>query len=319
MINIYDCSNSPESHHGVDYGPKENDVIKGLKEYSRLFGCKFVSKPSMANIIITNDIFPEEIKKLDAPKIKRMDGIYWENLTKHKNIQLNESAEIADHVIFISEYSKIALRTLYPDVVIKDSSVILNTADNKIFKNNARWSHPSEHIIKRFIASCTNWNRKEKRFDSLMELAKMIPETLYLVGECEMEVPANVIKLGYISDYEQMSKILQESDAYINLSYRDAAPKLVCQAVACGLPILYADSGGLSEIVKYGFSIKDEKEIFFADDVAQLNTNDILQSYNELKKYPKNKISDVNTNYLAMITNYYKIITSYGNREKILD
>ena len=126
MINIYDCSNSPESHHGIDYGPKENDLIRGLKEYARLFGCKFVNKYTLANIIITNDIFPEEIKKLNTPKIKRYEDIYLDDDTKHKNIQLNESSEISDHVIFTSEHIKNSLKSLYPNVVLKDFSIILD-------------------------------------------------------------------------------------------------------------------------------------------------------------------------------------------------
>lgn len=314
MIKIYDCSNSPESNHGKDYGPKENDIIKGLKEHSKTFDCRFVSKYTMADIIITNDIFPDEIKKTNIPKIKRMDGIYWLNDYKHKNEELNSSAEIADHVIFISEYSRKSLYSLYPDIKIKNSSVILNTADEKIFKYKRQ-----NPMISSFAASCTNWNRKEKRFDSLIQLAEKISETIYLIGECEMETPSNVIKLGYMSDYYEINNILNDCDAFINLSYRDAAPKVVCQAVACGLPVLYADSGGSNEIIDYGVPIIDEKRIYFSDNVYELDLNEILKSYNILKKDFNLLKGNIKRSYLAMIKNYYKIITEYGNREKILD
>jgi len=313
MIRIYDCSNSPESEHGRDYGPKENDIIKSLKEFARTFDSKFVN--SMADVLITNDIFPSELRDIDMPKIKRMDGIYWHNEQKHKNDQLNASAEISDHVIFISEFSRKALTTLYPDIRIKSSSVILNTADNRIFKPLKK----KEGVMSNVIASCTNWNRKEKRFNSLMQLARLIPDTLYLIGECDMEVPPNVVKLGYKSDYYEINEILNTSDAFINLSYRDAAPKVVCQAVAAGLPILYADSGGLSEIVDKGVPIPDEKEIYFSEEVPELDPVDMLKAYNELKKNYNSYLGNVKTSHLAMITNYYKIITQYGNREKILD
>jgi len=329
MLRIYDCSNSAESDHGKEHGPIDNDIIRGLKEHARLFDCKFINKYTMADVIITNDIFPEEIKKSDIPKIKRMDGIYWDNENKHKNISLNESAEIADHVIFISEYSKKSLNTLYPEVKIKESSVILNTADNRIFRNGKQeWKIkrglPAPYIndtyegVRTLSASCTDWSRKVKRFDSLMQLARLIPEKLYLIGRCDMETPGNVIKLGYISDNNKINDILNDSDVFVNLSYRDAGAKVVCQAVACGIPVLYADSGGVSELIDYGMAIPDEKEIYFADDVYELDPIDILKSYNELKNEYRHRINTTR-NYMAMISNYYKIITDYGNRKKILD
>ena len=312
MIRIYDCSNSSESDHGKSYGPKDNDIISSLKEHSRQFDSKFVN--SMADIILTNDIFIDGVKGIDMPKIKRMDGIYWNNNYTYKNIPLNESAELADHVIFISEFSKQSLKILYPDIKIKSSSVILNTADNKIFKQTKQ-----KNVVSSVVASATDWSREEKRFKSLMEFSRVIPETLYLIGNCDMEVPPNVVKLGYIENYNKINEILNNSEVFINLSYRDAAPKVVCQAVAAGLPVLYADSGGVSEILDYGVPIKDEKEIFFADEVPDLDVIDILISYNELKNNYNKYKGNLKRNHLAMINNYYKIITEYGNREKVLD
>ena len=319
IIKLYDCSNSPESSHAVDYGPRENDIIRGLKDNARLFLCKFVNRYNNADIIITNDIFPEEIKKSKIPKIKRMDGIYWQNDMKHKNIALNQSAEIADHVIFISEYSRRALYTLYPNIKLKNSSVVLNTGDNKIFKGLPKYHHPSENLVRSAIASCTDWSRPEKRFNDLMQLAKLIPEKLYLIGNCEMETPPNVVKLGYLSDYDKVNEALNNADVFINLSYRDAAAKVVTQAVACGLPVLYAESGGVGELIDNGVSIPDEKEIFFADEVPPLDPVDMLKSYNYLKQNYLGFNKGNKRNFLATITNYYQIILQYGNREKILD
>lgn len=305
MIRLIDVSNSSESSHGKDFGPKENDVIKILKEYSRQFDSKFVN--SRGDILITNDIFPSYVKDIDMPKIKRMDGIYWLNDYKHKNDPLNESAQLADHVIFISEYSRKALSTLYPDIKLKSSSVIHNTADNRIFRPIRK----RDGVVHNVIASCTNWNRKEKRFEDLMQLAKVIPETMYLIGECEFEVPPNVVKLGYIDSYDEINNYLNKCDIFINLSYRDAAPKVVCQAVAAGLPVLYADSGGVSEIVDYGVAIPDEKEIFFSDEVPNLDPVDMLRSYNELKQHYNSYLGKVKRNHLGMITSYYKIIEKF--------
>lgn len=309
MIKIFDCSNSNQISHKRKFGPKDNDIIYGLKYYSSLFDCKFVNDYKNADVIITNDIYPDYIKNLDIPKIKRMDGIYWNNENKEKNLELNESASISDHVIFISNYSKNALNTLYPEIKIKNYSIILNVADDKIFKNFQK----KDEYLRSFSASCTDWSRSEKRFKDLINFSENISEKIYLIGHCDNTVPNNIIKMGYINNYFEINKILNKTSAFINLSYRDAAPKVVCQAVSCGLPVLYADSGGTGELIDYGIPINDEKNIFFSNELNELNIKDILESYYKMKKKFNSLFGNKKRNYLDMISNYFKIIKQYGN------
>ena len=39
------------------------------------------------------------------------------------------------------------------------------------------------------------------------------------------------------------------ADAYLALSYMDPCPNAVIEAMSCGLPVLYADSGGIPELI----------------------------------------------------------------------
>ena len=96
----------------------------------------------------------------------------------------------------------------------------------------------------------------------------------------------------------------------INLSYKDACPKTVCQAVACGLPVLYANSGGVNEIVHSGIFIRHNKEIKFEDKIPELDINEILKSYKKFKeKYNELRIKALQNNksYFSVLKQYFDI------------
>lgn len=48
---------------------------------------------------------------------------------------------------------------------------------------------------------------------------------------------------------EQAPSIYQSADAYVMTKYLDPCPNTVIEAMACGLPILYSESGGVPELV----------------------------------------------------------------------
>ena len=52
----------------------------------------------------------------------------------------------------------------------------------------------------------------------------------------------------------KLSKYIQKSDIFISGVKIDAASNSITEALTCGLPVLYLDSGGNKEIVKDGGS-----------------------------------------------------------------
>ena len=137
MIKIFDCSNSDERpNHRGHGGPIENDIIRYLKQYCSRYNCSFTEDVLKADVIITNDIFPSSLIGIDIPKVKRMDGVFFQEALKNRNDSLNYSAELADHVIFISEFSKNSFFNLYRGKDIKKHSVVLNRADPRVFSHS---------------------------------------------------------------------------------------------------------------------------------------------------------------------------------------
>jgi hypothetical protein len=134
-MKIFDCSNSEKSLIGKGrlYGPKENDILKYLKQYASEFDHVFVHSPEGADVIFTNDIFPEPFP--GKRKVKRMDGVFSRVDVIHRNETLNLAAQEADHVIFISKYSMESYFKLYdPDrCTLKSWSIIPNEVDPNVF------------------------------------------------------------------------------------------------------------------------------------------------------------------------------------------
>jgi len=314
----YDCSIndiSDKMHNINSYGPIENDIMRDLTKYAHLYNFERVYDYKLADVIITNTVYPIDIlewsNKKDIPLIKRMDGIYWQNDLKYKNGLLNRAALESDMVIFISEYSKNSLKQLYGFLPL-NNVVILNNIDDKIFykrkKNNDKFT---------FVTSATNWNKEHKRLDAIIELSKIINKNdiIKLIGYCDRELPENTIKLGYIDSDEKLSEIIGSSDAFLSLFFRDAGSKVTCQAIQCQLPILHVSSGCLIELInpQNGIVIDDDININFLDNTPKLSIDDLKDGYIDFKRYYKD-IKDIyhkNLKYQKTISKYFKIMKDF--------
>jgi glycosyltransferase involved in cell wall biosynthesis len=259
MLKIFDCSNSAERPQSGQTGPVENTLVAAIKKYAPEFDCRFVYNVNSADVLFTNDVFPANLANIKKPRVKRMDGIYWQENLQSRNQPYNWAALEADAVIFISQFSYNSY-IMQVNERIKRPYIILNNVDTEIFN---RFGEYYEYKINRWAASASDWSRPEKRLSSIIDFARKIQEPIYLIGKCEEPLPSNIIKFGYIKDQKYLRKILISCDAFINTSYRDAAPKTVCEAVACGLPVLYLDSGGVRELVKVGIGCWDKIHEYF--------------------------------------------------------
>jgi glycosyltransferase involved in cell wall biosynthesis len=271
---IYDCSNSIERpvHRGSG-GPVMNDIMRYLHERAEDYYFKFIDSPEEAEVIITNDVFPKSILELGKPLVKRMCGPFWQNDMSYRNDILNASAKLADRVIFISEYSRKQYINCFGDNL--NSRVVLNSVDDSVF-------YPVDIMPKNhdftLVAQVTNWNRKEKRLTDLIKFAEINPRISFtILGTIEEKnLPSNMLCMGYLSDPNDIAYIFNSSDGFINPSYRDVT-KTISQAINCGLPVLYADSGGCSEMVKnkggcdFGIAISDHNTLDMEDEVPPLN------------------------------------------------
>lgn len=326
-MRIFDCSNStlrPE-HRGFG-GPVHNDIMRYLAKYAPMFGAEFVTNISNADVAITNDVFTPDVMASGLPRVKRMDGIFSRQDLIDRNSNLNEAAVLADHVIFISDYSKASFHILYPNLTLKAESVALNVADPEEF-SPIPFDISSPKDINHLVWGCsaTNWHRPEKRFEAILMLSKLLPadnqimvlgDNRDLEGKGFNSLPDNVSVTGYLADYTEYSAHLEKCDVFANFSYKDPAPKTVCQAIACGLPVLFADSGGTGEIVQNcGIAIPEKDFICFEKDIPpiseksmQAGLSSMLESLQTGRAYSSFLNRSIKAEFHQMLESYFSAL-----------
>lgn len=311
-IFVYDCSNSDyRPSHRKGGGPLTNDVIRQLKEHAALLDLEFVENPACAHVLLTNDVFPETVAHYDLPRFKRMDGIFHRDGLLSRNERLNKAAQEADHVVFISDFAKRSYLALYGEP-LKSSSVVLNTANPqdypfypKRYKPTGPWN---------FVVVATDWNREEKRWADTLAFAARHKKEVFLsvVGTPPQQAPMqdNVSYLGYSTSY---AKILQSSHAMLSLSYKDAAPKTVCQGLASGLPILSVSSGGTPELVRTcGYGMPDCEILQKEASVPLLDSALVDDSFEEFKAHYADYAQALKERDFKK--EFWQMLESYSNR-----
>lgn len=295
-MKIYDCSNSeyrPEHRGGG--GPVTNEIMRYLHENAETYGHSFVGAEE-SEVIITNDVFPPG---LSGKKVKRMGGVFEGEL--ERNNKYNKAAQEADVVIFISEYVRETYDKLYGLETIKDSVVINNWVDPIIYKPKIKYAD----VPVKFAAIATDWKRKEKRLESIIEFANIFKWLeITLIGKCELELPKNMRAVGYIEEPEKVAEVLREQDGFINFSYRDAGPKVVMQGISSGLPVLYSNSGGVPEVANY-FGVEITENI--TEEGLIKGTIKYLNKYKELVNTVK--LCNSGKKFKEMLRDYYFVIS----------
>lgn len=310
MIKIFDCSNSdfrPE-HRAISKGPKQNDIMRYLHENAKRYSCEFTDDYKSSDVIITNDVYPDYVLKIDRPRVKRMCSPYWRTNLLDRNIRLNKAAEQSNWVIFISQYSWSSYRYIYGYPKF-NHNVIRHWVDPKVFKMSYRDTEFS------LVSSATNWSREEKRLSEIIKIANL-GYKINLIGECEYNLPSNITKVGYLEDPQEMAYWLNKSQVFLNLTYRDAATKTVPQAISCGLPVIFAQSGGVSEYVgRYGVIVPEPYSIGIGDIIPEIPNYDIKKLIDNVMHQT---VGDTSFRFIEMLKSYFNIFkyTIRGYNEK---
>jgi glycosyltransferase involved in cell wall biosynthesis len=316
MIKIFDCSNSSERPpHRNGGGPLVNDVMRYLRENCSSYNCDFVSSLEDADVVITNDVFPYAVLDSNKPLVKRMDGIFSHSLLMDRNNTLNEAAQQADKVIFITQYSQDSYFNLYGNP-LKSYCVVKHWVDPKVFSR----TQPALNKKLVLAASATNWDRVEKRYECHIKFASMFRDNIdiILIGKTNpfYHTPPNMVKVGYLEKPEDMAAIMRKADGFLNLTYRDAATKTVPQAISCGLPVLFANSGGVSEMVyDCGYGIPELNDFSISDVVPKLSSTQLENGYDNLMRNWHNLTKNVqdldpSVKFKEMLDGYFKEIIS---------
>jgi glycosyltransferase involved in cell wall biosynthesis len=129
---------------------------------------------------------------------------------------------------------------------IKKSVLIYNGVDTEYFQ-------PKPVAHDGFTVACIGRFSEEKGQRYLIEAAKFLPNIHFvfagdgkLLQECKSSVPPNCEFTGYAEDTRET---LNSADLYVCPSLEEALGLSVLEAMACGLPAIVNDAGGLPELI----------------------------------------------------------------------
>jgi len=223
-----------------------------------------------------------------------------------------ESAKLADEIIFISSWLK-NLFILKNSSIIEKSSVIYNGADVSIF-------NPEGY---------KKWNKKEslkvvthhwgggwfKGFDVYQKLDKLIGGKyknkikFTFIGNIPKDIKLQNTEVIPPKSGGILANEIKKSHIYLTASINEPAGMHHIEGALCGLPLLYRNSGALSEYCDgYGISFNGPQDF-----------EEKLEGMIEKYGYFVEKIRDYNNTADKMCQNYYKLFLNLiKNKEEII-
>ena len=222
--------------------------------------------------------------------------------TKKINKLYLKSSEVADHVVFVSEW----LRKIYIDLGMEKekTSVIMSGSDTLIFNSIGATKKP---VNRKFKVLTHHWSSNwMKGFELYLELDKKLSEPT-LKNKIEFTYIGNVDKKYEFSNTNilqplsglELAEEIKDHDIYITGSLNEPSGNHHIEAALCGLPILYVNSGGIPEYCQdYGLEI--DMENFEEKILYMIDYYDIFK--NKMKNYPF-KSEKMSSNYLKLFIN----------------
>jgi len=222
--------------------------------------------------------------------------------TKKINKLYLKSSEVADHVVFVSEW----LRKIYLDLGMEKekTSVIMSGSDTLIFNSIGATKKP---VNRKFKVLTHHWSSNwMKGFELYLQLDKKLNEPA-LKNKIEFTYIGNVDKKYEFSNTNilqplsglELAEEIKNHDIYITGSLNEPSGNHHIEAALCGLPILYFNSGGIPEYCQ-GYGLEIDMENFEEKILYMIDYFDIFK--NKMKNYPF-KSENMSKNYLNLFNN----------------
>ncbi|AZB44058.1 glycosyltransferase family 1 protein [Bacillus sp. FJAT-42376] len=152
-------------------------------------------------------------------------------------------------------------------------------------------AHEHYHIKEPFILSYAGRLAPEKDIQTLMAIAKRLPEHLrekvhfLIIGdgpskvEMMKDAPDNMTFAGYVSG-RNLAKLYASSDLFVFPSPTETFGNVVLESLACGTPVIGANSGGVKNILsegKNGLLVEPRNPDAFIEAISSLVGNHRLR------------------------------------------
>lgn len=234
-----------------------------------------IVEPKRAEVILcgpTSSVASQWIGKKKI--VQRLDGIYFNSDELQKTLAKNRSIQMlysrANGVIFQSKYSKNMVEAIIGKCRSHNTIIHNGTQIKEKYVSKASSVFPEVSKMKSdgytICLAAADW-RPVKRMETLLggfsRYRQTHPKTVLLIAgpspspDKTLAKNEGVTYLGKLS-HRNMLALYSLSDLLINLSFSDACPNVVVEALVSGKPILASSNQGSEEFYKNnGYIIKE--------------------------------------------------------------
>jgi glycosyltransferase involved in cell wall biosynthesis len=254
------------------------------------------TRACLLNAFAFDDARLRRVLHVNCRVVHRVDGpvaLYrgFDDGTDDRLVRLND--ELADATVFQSRYSLDEHQKL--GIRLRDPTVIPNAVDPELFHPPAARGRLAGRRVK-LIA--TSWSPNPNKGGSTYRLLEraLDPSRYELTFVGRIDEPLERARVVPPVGSEALAALLREHDVYIAASINDPASNALLEALACGLPAVYAHSGGHPEIVgAAGFGFSDP------DELPEL-LDRLVEEYDERRRMIRvPTLADVADRYLAVL------------------
>ena len=196
-------------------------------------------------------------RRIGPVLIHRVDGVAELVRGSKSKADLVQPAvnRLTDQTIFQSEFCRttfIEKMGITPSV----SRVILNAVDPSIFFPDSS-ADPRGGTIRLVAAS---WSSNPlKGFSALADLSRLPGIEMTFIGNWCPDADPMDVKLVGVRDAKGVAEVMRSSHALVHAAWNESCSNTIVEALACGLPVIYRDSGGNRELAyEYGIPLLDD-------------------------------------------------------------
>jgi glycosyltransferase involved in cell wall biosynthesis len=221
----------------------------------------------LSGALYLNSISYKMLKQQNIPIVVNQNGVFYKawypNGWERENARMARAIDASSHVFYQSQFCKMCADK-FLGTTAKSYDILYNAVDTDFFQPTSRpktTSHPFKFLITGAINDATFYRlvhaiqslsaARKQGLDICVEFAGFLPNDLRATLQDHID-RANITGFfALLGSYNrsQAVTILQNADAYMMMKHNDPCPNAVLEALSTGLPVLYAASGGVPELV----------------------------------------------------------------------
>lgn len=233
------------------------NVVHGFNLAYLLSGALYVSGRGLNRLADRN-----------IPIVLNQNGVYfpawYPNGWEKKNEELAKALAAANHVFYQSAFCQRAAER-FLQVKAKSSEILYNGVDTSVFTPAKNRVALDRRPIRLLLTGKIGPSTQSRLFSTIEGVAEARRRGANVVldvhGMIEKEIMTRALSYISLSGLEggvvfrgpyvraQAAEVYRSADVYIMNNHNDSCPNVVLEALSCGLPVLYASSGGVPELV----------------------------------------------------------------------